>query len=282
MVRGRGWALLAAAWLAGCATAPPFDAQISGVAFSRERLYVPPGASFEAALVDVDGQGEPPLVLGRQRIDEAGPPPYALRIPYRQARVRPGGHYEVRAAVLQEGRLLLDTASVAPVLIDPAFRRVDVPLAPVPPNPATAAAAVPLYQTYWQLVEVVGEEAPPGPAAEGAQPAHLLLQRATGHAIGRAIGRASGSGGCNRFVAGYAQEGGALRLSQLQSSLRLCLSGGKDEIAFFERLAATAFFHQHGRMLELRDGRGKALLRFMAQERGEPPLEGSEPPLLPQ
>jgi len=273
VVRRRGWALLAAAWLAGCATAPPFDAQISGVAFSRERLYVPPGAYFEAALVDVTGEGEPPVALGRQRIDAAGPPPYALRIPYRQARVRPGGHYEVRAAVLQEGRLLLDTASVAPVLIDPAFRRVDVPLAPVPPNPATAAAAVPLYQTYWQLVEVVGE-APPGPAAEGAQPAHLLLQRATG--------RASGSGGCNRFVAGYAQEGGALRLLQIQSSLRLCLSGGAEEMAFFERLAATAFFHQEGRMLELRDGRGKALLRFMAQERGEPPLEGSEPPLLPQ
>ncbi len=266
-------ALLAAAWLAGCATAPSFDAQITGLAFSRERLYVPPDAYFEAALVDVTKEGDPPVVLGRQRIDAAGPLPYPLRIPYRQASVQAGRRYEVRAAVLLEGNLLLDTPSVNPVLLEPAFRHVDVPLVPVPPDPAMAAAAVPLWQTYWALVEVVGE-ALPGPPAEGASPAYLQLQRATP--------RASGSGGCNRFVAGYAQEGGALRLSQLQSSLRLCLSGGQGELAFFERLAAVASFHQQGHMLELRDERGRPLLRFEAQERGMPPLERDEQPMRPQ
>ena len=54
-------------WLAGCATAPAPDAQVSGTVFSRERLYVPPDAYFEAALVDVTDEGAPPLVLARQR-----------------------------------------------------------------------------------------------------------------------------------------------------------------------------------------------------------------------
>lgn len=269
--RALGGVLLAAAWLAGC-TSVPFDAQITGVAFSRERLYVPPDAYFEAALVDVTKEGEPPVVLGRQRMDAAGPLPYPLRIPYRQASVQVGGRYEVRAAVLLEGRLLLDAPGANPVLLEPDFRHVDVPLAPVPLDPAVAAAAVPLRQTYWALVEVVGEE-PPGPPAEGVSPAHLLLQRL-------AL-RASGSGGCNRFVADYVQEGGTLRLSQFQSSLRLCLSGGQGELAFFRRLPAVASFHQQGRMLELRDERGRPLLRFKAQERGMSPLERDEPPMLP-
>ena len=80
-----------------------------------------------------------------------------LRIPYRQADVHAQGRYEVRAAVTQQGRLLLDTPRVHPVLIDPAFRHVDVILARVPALQATAAASVPLRQTYWKLVEVVDD-----------------------------------------------------------------------------------------------------------------------------
>lgn len=280
-MRARRWkriggvaaAWLAAAWLTGCATAPAPDAQVTGTAISRERLYVPPDALFEATLVDVTREGEPPVVLARQRIDPAGPPPYALRLPYHQARTPPQGRYEVRAAVTQQGRLLLDMPGVHPALIDPAFRHVDVILARVPLLAATAMAAVPLRQTYWKLVEVVGGE-PVAPPAAGATMAHLLLERDAG--------RASGSGGCNRFIADYAQEGGRLRLSGLNSSLRLCLAGGGSEPAFFERLGAVAFYHQQGRELELRDAEGKPLLRFVAEERGMPRLEDEVPPMQPQ
>lgn len=272
--RGAAWATGIALWLAGCSTVPAPDAQVSGTVFSRERLYVPPDAYFEAALVDVTDEGAPPLVLARQRVDPAGPLPYLLRIPYRQAQIQPQGRYEVRAMVRWRGRLLLDTPGVHPVLWEPAFRHVDVQLALPPQGAATVAAAVPLQQTYWRLEEIVGGEAVDAPAP-GASAAHLVLQRGGP--------RASGSGGCNRFIASYAQQGGALRLSGFDASLRLCLAGGRSELAYLERLAAVAAFHQQGRALELRDADGQPLLRFTAQERGEPSLDDIEaPPLLPQ
>jgi len=265
-------AVLVALLLAGCASVPGPDAFISGAVISRERLYVPPDAVFDAALVDVTQVGEPPLVLGRQRLAPAGPLPYELRIPYRQAHIRPKGRYEVRAAVTQQGRLLLDTPGVHPVLLSPEFRHVDVIVARVPLLKATLAAAVPLRQTYWKLVEVVGRAALPPPAA-GAEAAHLVLERDSD--------RAMGSGGCDRFAARYTLAGEQLRLDALVSGLRLCLKGGTSELAYLQQLVAVSSYMQEGRMLELRDRAGKPLLRFVAEERGAPPLEDEDPPLQP-
>ncbi len=73
--RRRAWLALAAL-LAGCASVPPPDAFITGTVIARERLYIPPDAVFDAALVDVTQVGEPPLVLARQRIAPAGTLPY--------------------------------------------------------------------------------------------------------------------------------------------------------------------------------------------------------------
>ncbi|MBS0506031.1 MAG: META domain-containing protein [Proteobacteria bacterium] len=264
--------MLALLALAGCAGAPGPDAFITGSVISRERLYIPPDAVFDAALVDVTQVGEPPLVLGRQRIAPAGPLPYQLRIPYRQAGIQPHGRYEVRAALMEQGRLLLDTPGVHPVLLSPAFRHVDLIVARVPLLEATLAAAVPLRQTYWRLTEVVGTAALP-PPAEGADAAHLVLARDSD--------RAAGSGGCNRFAARYTLDGGQLRFDTLLSGLRLCLKGGTSELAYLERLDAVRAYWQQGRSLELRDRAGKPLLRFVAEERGAPPLDDEEPPLQP-
>ena len=144
-------AAAAALALAGCATAPAPDAQVSGTVFARERLYVPPDAYFEAALVDVTDDSAPPLVLARQRMDPAGPLPYALRIPYRQAQIQPEGRYEVRAAVRWRGRLLLDAPGVHPVLWTPLSRQVDVQLALPHQSAATATAAVSTRQRRPQV-----------------------------------------------------------------------------------------------------------------------------------
>ncbi len=263
---------LATLLLAGCASAPPPDAFITGTVISRERLYVPPEAWFDAALVDVTQVGQPPVVLGRQRIAPAGLLPYTLRIPYHQARIQPQGRYEVHAAVIEQGRLLLDTPGVHPVLLSPAFRHVDVILARMPVLESTLAAAVPLRQTYWRLTEVV-DGAAVAPPAEGADAAHLVLARDSD--------RAAGAGGCNRFAARYTLAGGQLRFDALASGLRLCLQGGTSELAYLQQLQAVTSYLQQGRMLELRDRAGKPLLRFVAQERGEPPLGDDEPPLQP-
>jgi len=262
MPRRGWWPLVLALWLAGCASAPAPDAFVTGSAIARQRQYVPPDAEFDAVLLDTTDQGQPPLVLARQHIDAPGPPPYALRLPYRQADIRPHGRYEVRAQVARQGRLLLDTPAVHQVLVTPEFRHVDPVLAPVAALAATAQASVPLLQTYW-LLQDMADTAPPTPPAAGAAPAHLVLHGADG--------RASGSGGCNRFVARYTHDGGRLRLQALSTSLRLCLDTGASEAAYLQRLQAVASFWQHGRQLELRDAQGKPLLHFVAAQRGTAP-----------
>lgn len=265
-------ALCLAAALAGCATKAP-DIEVTGSVVSRERLYVPPDAVFDAALVDVSRPEDPPVVLARQRIDPAGPLPYALRLSFHQSQLHPQGRYEVRAAVRRQGAILLDTPGVHPVLFDPAFRHVDVVLAPVLLNRANVAASMPLQQTYWKLVAIQGEPRIDAPA-EGQAAPHLVLQRGGD--------RATGSDGCNRFVAQFAQEGGLLRFQVLDASVRLCLQGGGTGPAFLRALGQVTSYAQEGRDLVLRDIDLEPLLRFRAQEWGERRIDEDEPPMLPQ
>jgi len=248
---------LAALGLAGCGALPPApDAVVTGTALSRERVVLPPEAVFEATLLDVSDPDQPPVVLGRQRREPAGNPPYALRIPYPTVRFRPQGRYVVRAAVTLEGRLLLATTARHPVPQEAAYRRVDVPLQRVPPLPAMAEAGVPLPQTYWRLVEMDGEALPR--PADGAPWPHLVLQPEEG--------RAAGWGGCNRFLADYVLEGGRLRFGRVASGITLCLPQSAVEDQFFAALAAVESFRQQGTQLLLRDAGGKPLLRFEAAE----------------
>lgn len=263
-MRRLGVAWLVALLLAACATPAPPDAQLSGLAVTRERVALPPDVVFHAALVAWKDDGSPPEVLARQRVDEAGSPPYALRLPYHQDRIHPGVRYLVRASVTFDDRLLLDLSRPVPVLLDPALRHVDVRLVPVPPLAATAGASVALTQTWWRLVEIVGDAQPPGPAAAQAQPAHLVLD-----ALDAGV---KGSGGCNRLSGRYVLQGASLRFEALSSSLRLCLDGGLREPEFFARLAQVASYWQTGRVLELRGPGGQPLLRFEARERGLPEL----------
>lgn len=261
------WAVAALALLAlvGCAQLPPPDAFLVGVALTRQPVVVVPQMVFEADLLRWDSDGSPPTVLARQRLDGVGAPPWALRLPYHRSDIAAQARYRVRARVLQDDRLVLATEGEVPVLLDPALRRVDLLLQPVPLLAATAQAELPLLQTWWRLTEIVGESAEPvGTPAPEAQPAHVLL-----HAAGA---RLSGSGGCNRLAGNYQIAGAALRFTDLSATLRLCLDGGLSEAAFFERLSRVASYWQQGRLLELRASDGKALLRLQAQESGLPPL----------
>lgn len=258
------WSAALALLLAACATPAPPDALLSGLAVTRERIALAPDVVFHAALVAWKDDGSPPEVLARQRVDDAGSPPYALRLPYRQEWIHPGVRYQVQASVTFDDRLLLDLRQPVTVLLDPALRHVDVRLAPVPPLAATAQAGVPLAQTWWRLVEIVGDIQPLGPPAAQAQPAHLVLDAQDA--------RIKGSGGCNRLAGRYEQRGASLRFESLTASLRLCLDGGLREPEFFDRLSQVASYWQQGRQLELRGPDGRPLLRFEALERGLPEL----------
>lgn len=269
-LRLAGTGLTLALALAGCAQLPASDARITGTALTQRPVLIPTQAVFEAALLHRQDEVTPPTVLARQRLDEAGMPPYAIRLPYRQSQIVPGGRYRLRASVSVDGHRLLATEREVPVLLDPGLRHADLLLQPLPPQAATAQATIALRETWWRLVQIV-DEPPLGPPAEQAAPAHLLLHAEDG--------RLTGSGGCNRLAGQYRLEGGRISFTALSATLRLCLNGGQSETAFFDRLPRVASYRQQGRALELRGEDGTPLLHFEAEERGLPPLPA--PPFAP-
>lgn len=253
------WRWVALPWLllAGCAARPPSpDAIVTGVALTSERVMLPPEAVFEATLLDLTQPDVPPVVLGRQRSEPAGQPPFAVRIPYPSSRFVPKGRYEVRATVSLEGRVLWTTDQRYPVPQDAAYRSVSLRLLRVLPQVATVEAGVPLAWTHWRLVDLEGEAVPrPAP---GAPSPYLALHPDEARAVG--------FGGCNRYLAEYALQGARLRFGQVVSNISLCLDSGGLEGRFFNALAAVESFRQQGTQLLLRDGEGKPLLRLEAAE----------------
>lgn len=245
--------------LAGCVTRPlEPDAVVTGVALSRERVMLPPEAVFEATLLDATQPDQPPIVLGRQRRQPAGQPPYALWIPYPSARFAPKGRYEVRTKVTLEARLLLASDKRYPVPQEAAYRHVDVQMQRLLPLAATVEASVPLLLTHWRLVEMAGEAL--SLPADGAAVPHLVFQAEEA--------RVTGSGGCNRFLADYdwQPQSGRLRMAQLVSNISLCLQSSGLEAQYFESLLAVRGFRQVGTQLLLQGAEGEPLLRFEAIE----------------
>ncbi|AVS76570.1 META domain-containing protein [Paracidovorax cattleyae] len=258
-------AWLAVAMLAICATGcgilpPPPDAVVTGMAYARQRFFIPSGGAFEVAILDVTDADAPPVIIGRQTLEEFERLPVALRIPYRSAQVVPERRYVVRATVSVNGIAWMASEGMNPLQRDPAYRHVDVLLQPLPRSAATEQAAVPLAQTYWKLTEVDGMVVPPAPA--GRPQAHLVVQPQEG--------RIAGSGGCNPFIGTYEMSGGELRIGSIDAGLQLCFDTGLAEGLYLEALRTAEHYRIEGRQLVLAraDGPGKekVLLRFEAPE----------------
>lgn len=253
-------AVLLCGLLAGCANRPPPpDAVITGVALARERVLLPPDVVFEATLVDVTNPELPPVVLGRQRRESAGNPPYAVRIPYPTVRFGPKGKYEVQAVVTLDGRVRLATARRYSVPQDAAYRHVNLWLERAQPLSATADAAVPLTLTHWRLIEIAGERVPR--PSQGTTVPYVVFQPEEAGLL-----RVTGSGGCNRFVADYAVSGARLRVSSLVTNITLCLKQAARETQFLELLTAAAELEQQDTQLRLKGAEGEVLLRLEADE----------------
>ena len=270
----------ASALLSACAGLPKPDALITGRAFTRNRLYIPPDAVFEAVLLDITNDNAPPIALGRQRVEPAGPAPYDLAIPFARSSLQRNGKYVVQAQVTLYNELLIYTPGMHPVMQDPAFQRVDVIIEPYPRSDATNSAGIAMPYTHWQLLSV-GEESvtPVSAPAENVAPAFIQFQpTVSGLPEGESRGEFVGSGGCNRFLGSYQIRGSALSLQLSTTSIRLCLEGGKDEPAFLSALAQVRGFRQQGRDLELLNEDGKTFLRFRAEQAGAKAFEPYEPP----
>lgn len=121
-----------------------------------------------------------------------------------------------------------------------------------PPAVATAAA-VPLLDTHWRLVQLGGEMVD-NPAGE--RDAHLVLTSAN-NAVG-------GNLGCNRMFGHYALENDMLKFDGLGGTKMFCEARMQIETAFSNALMSTLRWKITGRSLELMDETGKTVATFDA------------------
>jgi copper homeostasis protein (lipoprotein) len=164
-----------------------------------------------------------------------------------------GGEPGAPLMALVEGRVALcmpmEGPGPVPTLIPERFLRM-APGESCPPRFATA----PLAGTFWALVSlgddaVYPTERRPGP--------HIEF-----HAT---ESRVAGSDGCNRFMGGYQQDGDALTLSQLASTMMACVDGTDVAQRYTAALGDTRRYRALGRHLELFAADGALLARFEAR-----------------
>lgn len=153
---------------------------IKGTATYRERMALPPGAVFEAALEDVSRADAKAETIAQTRVPSPGNPPITFTIIYDPVRILPDRRYAVRARIVVDGKPWFTTDTVAPVItggnpntVKLMMRRVGASPAPAPAPPAPApapsggrpaggaapsppASTSPLTGTSWQLVRFQG------------------------------------------------------------------------------------------------------------------------------
>lgn len=226
---------------------------VAGTAAYRERMALPPGATFEAVLEDVSRAGAPATILGRFGPVPAASPPFAFSIGYDDAAITPQGRYNVRATVRHDGRLLFTTDRyVAAVGRDRPLDLRMVKVAGTPPT-GTGKEATTLRNTYWKLVALKGK------------PAQVFKDQREPHIVLAANElRVSGSGGCNNLMGGFTLEGDRLAFSQLAGTMMACPEGMAQESAFLKTLEAVARYRIAGDALTLFDAKGRALAKFRA------------------
>jgi uncharacterized lipoprotein YbaY/heat shock protein HslJ len=91
------------------------QAEVTGTAYFRERIALPPGAVFEATLEDVSRADAPSVEIARAGGANWPGPPFAFALPYDPAAIDPRARLNVRARVLVDGRTMFasDTAQPA-------------------------------------------------------------------------------------------------------------------------------------------------------------------------
>ena len=229
---------LAIVLILSLAAMPAAAQQIEGSAFYRARIAPPPGAVFEAVLLDVSRADEPAEALGRFRTVGASGPPFAFEIPYQPGDVDPRAVYSVRATLRDaEGRLWFASDRRAPVINRGAGTSVEIEMVLM----RGRAPEPPLTGVIWRAFAM--DEGPV--AAEGQRDLPFLLFDAEGGV--------SGSGGCNRLRSTWESEGdGALSFGAAASTMMACPDPAmRRERAFFSALGRTGSYAIEGDRLRL-------------------------------
>ncbi|NMT63066.1 META domain-containing protein [Marinobacter orientalis] len=111
--------------------------------------------------------------------------------------------------------------------------------------------AMPLTNTYWQLVSVAGQ---PVPESDTEQKAHILFLD---------DGRVSGFSGCNQYMGDYRVRDENLLFDSMSSTRRACPDSQTEEL-LFAALAKTVGVNLEGIELRLLGESGEELAVFEA------------------
>lgn len=224
---------------------------LTGTASFRERVVLPPGATFEAILEDVSRADAPATVLGRFGPVPAGTPPFPFTIAYDDSAVVAGHRYNLRGFVRHDDKLLFTSDRHTD-----AFGRgapLDIRMVRAKATPPPSRAPTTLRNTYWRLVALNGK---PAQTFKGQREPHVILT-ADEH-------RVSGSGGCNNIAGGFELDGDRLRFTQMAGTMMMCPEGMEQEAAFLKTLERVARYRIAGDALTLDDAKGKAVAKLRA------------------
>jgi heat shock protein HslJ len=118
-------------------------------------------------------------------------------------------------------------------------------------GPGGDVVAMPLTNTYWQVVSVAGQEVP---ATGSQQKAHILFLD---------DGRVSGFSGCNQYMGNYQVEGENLLFDAMSSTRRACDDNLVEQL-LFAAFAKTVGVNLEGIELRLLGENGEELAVFEA------------------
>ena len=92
------------------------QAILTGSAYYRERIALPPNAVFEATIEDVSLMDVASVVIGSVSVEPAGQPPFVFAIEYNADDIKPRHRYNVRGKITVDGQLKFITDTMHPVL----------------------------------------------------------------------------------------------------------------------------------------------------------------------
>jgi heat shock protein HslJ/uncharacterized lipoprotein YbaY len=168
---------------------------------------------------------------------------------YLQARAAPGQPLVVQLDGHLDMRLPMEGAVREHLVVD-AFVAAEPGATCAQQTPPTAR----LHDTYWKLVELMGQ--PVAPPPDGQREARLTLA-----SQGQ---RAFGFSGCNNFSGSFEADGAALRFKPLDGTLRACVGpAAATEAGMFKVLGSTRSHRIEGQQLTLLD-ETQVLARFVA------------------
>lgn len=241
-------------------TAAEVPMKISGEAFYRERIAVPPEAQVEVFLEDVSLADAPAKIIGSKVIPNAGQPPYKFEIEYLPSAIIPGHRYNLRARLSANGELLFITDQANLVFAEGQENQTQLLMRRTGNQAAehqttqtsTSIPTQSLQNTYWKLILLQDSEVI---VTDNQREPHMVLDKDN---------RIAGSDGCNRMMGSYNLDGDKLTFGQLAGTMMACVKGGEYAKVFTETLTKVTTYSLHGDQLELRDDTGLVLARFKA------------------